>query len=495
MSYVPRTYPDIVRDLLTTLTGGTVQESLLVPAEFDILEPLLLRDRPVRRVSHLQGTIEVGTEPNTADIDYRFTPADFELISLSGVEGEFDAIRFREGANHPKPNTLLNINYYPIETRPVPVTDLNVGSVARTLLETIAREMTMGYLNLDTVYKSAYLDTAEGNALDKVVALVGVKRLPAGTPLVKVRFTRQNGSTGRITVPASTPVTDANANRYLTLTTLTLEPGETNRDVLAAGESLATELVKEGDLDRLEVLVAGISSVSNPEPARQQTSPETDDALRRRTRTALSGSVRGTVNALEFAVRSIPGVREVSVKERPNGVAGEIRIEVAYDTDTEETRTLVEKRIDEYRPAGIRVISASAAKTEVTVNVDLILAGSRLSDNELSQVKSGIEERLSNYLDGLPPDGTIRPARMTSLIMQDAHVIDATVNLSPDLVGRQLDGVLEVNVVNFGPPQYELSPAAAPASTANVTIDLPIHLVTGIGESQARDAIEAGVTA
>lgn len=491
MSYVPRIYPDIVRDLLTTLTGGTVQESLLVPAEFDVLETLLLRDRPVRRVSHLQGTVEVGVAPNTTDIDYRFTAADFELVSLTGVENEFDAIRFRNDAQLPKPNTLLSINYYPIETRPVPITDLNVGSVARTLLETIANEMTMGYLNLDFVYKSAYLDTAEGNSLDKVVALVGVKRLPAGSPLVKVRFTRQAGNSGRISVPAGTSVTDADGSRYLTLSTLTLEPGETTRDVLTGGESLSTKLVEQGELDRLEILVAGISSVSNPEPARQQNSPETDETLRRRTRTALSGSIRGTVNALEFAVRSIPGVREVSIVERPNGTAGEIKIEVAYDTDTEEVRSLVENRIDEYRPAGIRVITAQASRKDVTVNVELTLAGSRLSDNEFQLVKTGIEQRLVDYLESLPPDGMVRPARMTALIMQDERVIDATATLSPDVAGQVLDAVVEVNSVSFGTPEYELSPAASPATTADITIDLPILLVTGTSEDQAKDAIEA----
>ncbi len=494
MSYVSRKYPDIVRDLLTTLTGGTVQESLLVPEEFDILEPLLLRDRPIRRVSHLQGTIVAGVEPHTSNIEYLFTPADFELVSLSGQVGEFDAIRFRKGAHLPKPNTLLNINYYPIETRPVPITDLNVGSVARTLLETIAREMTMGYLNLDFVYKSGYLDTAEGNSLDKVVALVGVKRLPAGNPLVKVRFTRQTGSSGRISVPAGTAVTDADGSRYLTLSTLTLEPGETNRDVLTAGESLATKLVKEAELTRPEILIAGISGISNPEPARQQNSPETDDTLRRRTRTALSGSIRGTVNALEFAVRSIPGVRDVSIKEQPNGIAGEIKVEVAYDTDTEEVRALVENRIDEYRPAGIRVITAQASRKDITINVDLTLAGSRLSDNELQLVEKGIEERLSDYFEGLPPDGTIRPARMTALIMQDDRVIDAAATLTPDLVGQALDAVLEVTAVTFAAPVYELSPAASPASTADITIDLPIFLVTGVNEAQVRESIEASVT-
>ena len=493
MSYLPREYPAIVRDMLTTLTGGTVQESLAVPAGADLLEPLLLRDRPIRRVSHLAGTVVVGSEPHTTDIAYRFTSADFELVSLSGVAGEFDAIRFRASGRLPKPGSILTVNYYPLETRPVPVTDLNVGSVARTLIETIAREMAMGYLHLEHVYKSGYLETAEGNALDKVVALVGVSRLTAGHPVVKVRFTRQSSSPGRISVPAGTAVTDADGNRYVTLTTLTLEPGETSRDVMAAGESVGTTLVAEGAIDRLEILVAGIASVTNPEGARQQASSETDEALRRRTRTALSGSVRGTVSALEFAVRSIPGVREVAVTERPNEIAGEIKIEVAYENDTPEIRRLVQERIDDFRPAGIRVLAGDAALQVVTLNVALTLAGAHLSDNERLQLENGIASRLTTYLESLPPNGTIRPARLTTLVLEDARVVDAAVTLEPTVIGQPLTAVLEVTNVRFAPPLFELAPAASPATSADVTVDLPILLVSGVTAAQATSAIQQAV--
>ncbi len=495
MSYVPREYPAIVRDLLTTLTGGTVRESLDVPDPVDILEPLRLRDRPIRRISHLEGTIVVGKEPETTDLPYRFTPADFELVSLSGAPDEFDAIRFRKNGRAPKPGSTLTVNYYPLETRPLPLTDLNVGSVVRTLVETIAREMAMGYLNLESVYQSAFLDTATGNALDKVVALVGISRLPSGHPLAKIRFTRQSSSTGRISVPAGTSVTDAAGSRYLTLTTLTLEPGETSRDVMAAGESIATKLVAEGEIDRLELLIAGIAAVTNPEPAHLQSSPESDDALRRRTRTALSGLVRGTVSALEFAVRSIPGVRDVAVREMPNGIAGEIKIEVAYENDDEETRALVRERIDDYRPAGIRVISADAARQNVAVTVALTLAGARLADPTLAQVKSGIESRLIDYLEGLPPDGTIRTARLSALVMEDQRVVDAAISLAPDLTGQPLAAVLEVTGVSFPTPAYEKAPSETPATTAAVTVDLPIILVTGVTLAAATTTIEQKLTA
>src|SRR6266568_8083694 len=78
VTYVPRTYPEIVRDMLTTLTGGVVREVLTVPAGSDpVLVLDRLADRPVRRVSHLQGRIKVGAALDAPEVDYRFTPADF----------------------------------------------------------------------------------------------------------------------------------------------------------------------------------------------------------------------------------------------------------------------------------------------------------------------------------------------------------------------------------------------------------------------------------
>jgi uncharacterized phage protein gp47/JayE len=498
MSYVPRHYESIVRDLLTTLTGGTVRESLTAPVEGDLLKPLLLRDRPVRRVSHLEGVVQIGTGPEARDIDYRFTPADFELISLSEEAQPLDAIRFRDGGNSPKPGSTLLINYYPVQTNPVPLTDVNVGSVSRTLLETIARELALSYLHLERIYQSAFLDTAEGNSLDKVVALVGVVRVPAGYPVVKLRFTRQSGSSGRITVPVGTAATDANGNRYLTLTSLTLEPGETTRDVLASGESPGTELVEQGQLDRLETLIAGISSVTNPEPARQQSAPETDDELRRRARGSLHGVVRGTLDALRFGLLSVPGVKEVAIQEFPNGVAGEIKIDVAYTDENPDTRQEVAERIRELRPAGIRVITGEAARQQVAIEAGLILAGAGLADTELKQVQDGVEDRLAGYLQGLAPDGKARSAKLAAMALQDERISDISLTLTPDVTAADYTPAAMLDITRpftFTPPQYEQDPGSAPASVAAVTISLPLHLVAGVSLEEAEAAIQLAIDA
>jgi uncharacterized phage protein gp47/JayE len=493
VTFAPRLYPDIVRDLLTTLSGGTVREQVIAPTDGPIVLDRLA-DRPVRRVSHLEGITPAGAAAEPVRV--RFTDADFELVDTTG-EGTYDAIAFRDTGRKPVPGSPLTVNYYPVETRPVPLTDLNVGSVVRTLLETVAREVALEEQYLDRIYRSAFLETAEGSSLDRVVALIGVTRLPAGHPLVRIRFSRNAAAGGQITVPAGTVVTDADANRYLTTTRLVLEPGETSREVLASGATPDTPTVAAGALDRLEVLVAGVSSATNPEPAHRPSSPESDDELRRRSRGALHGAVRGTLDALRFGVRSVPGVKDVSLVEFPNGVAGEVRIDVAYvNADDAEAEAAVARRIRELRPAGIRVIGAQAARRTVHVNVRVVLAGVGVTGAELDAVTRGVEERIAAKLGDVPPGGTVRANGLVAAALEDSRVVDVEigftdpsgVSLAPLALspGEVLD---LVRPFAFDPPQAEEESDALVATTAHVDAYLPVIPEVGVTMAEIEEAI------
>src|SRR6266702_4480631 len=152
LEYSPRPYPAIVRDLLTTLTGGTVREAAVAPADGPLMLDRLA-SRPIRRVSHLEGVTDVGGTP----VPVQFSDADFTLADTD-ADGQVDAIVFREDGRKPIPGSVLTVNYYPVQIpRPVPLTDLNVGSVVRTLLETVAREIAQEEQQLDLIYRSAFL--------------------------------------------------------------------------------------------------------------------------------------------------------------------------------------------------------------------------------------------------------------------------------------------------------------------------------------------------
>jgi uncharacterized phage protein gp47/JayE len=502
MSYTPRLYDEIVRDLLTTLTGGTVAESVPAPSGDSALVLDRLRNRPVRRISHLQGRIARTAgppDPNDPGLPYKFTAADFELVSTTGDENNKDAIRFREGGRHPLPGSSLVVNYYPVRTKPVPVTDLNVGSVARTLVETIGRELAQVYLQLDTVYKSAFVETAEGRSLDKVVALVGVDRLPVGVAVATLRFSRQSSAAGRITVPVGTAVTDAAGNRYLTLDAITLEPGESTREVLAGAEHAGVSPVDQDTLTRLEVLIAGIDTVTNPQPARRLSAPETDEELRRRARGAFQGVVLGTLDALRFQLMSMPEVKDVAIQEAPNGVAGEIKVDVAYHTDTPEVRIRVEQKIQQVKAAGIRVIAGAASRKRVDVRVQLTLAGTGLTGPELTSLTATIDQKLQAFFTKTGPGATIRRARLAALVLEDPRVVDAQVFLRPvgeaevEELTLASGEVLEViPPIQFSQPLTEQ--AVQTTVSAKVSAVLPVHLVPGVTAAQASQAIQLAMT-
>ncbi len=498
MSFLPRTYDEIVRDLLTTLTSGTVREQVKVLETGGLRITEKLSSRPVRRVSFVE---EIRTDEQGKKTKIRYTAADYELIASDGSENNLDTIRFRKGKQQPDTASILSVNYYPVSAEPTPLTDLNVGSVVRTLMETFARELALSDLSLDYIYKSGYLETATGPSLDKVVALVGVQRLPAGYPTVKVRFSRNAASPGQISIPADTAIVDAKNNRYLTLEALVLEPYESSREVMAAGEKPGTGAVAAGELNRLETIIAGIAEVTNVKESSKSSAAESDDDLRRRAAGALHGVMRGTVNALQYGLLSIPGVKSVNIVEFPNDIAGEVRVEVSYSEDTPEVRALVADRIRELRPAGIRVISGEAAKKPLEVQIDLTLAGKGVSQAELGPLKTAVEMAIAKYLTDLPPGGSARQARMSALILADARIADAKVRLIVPGKEDQENLSLESNEVfevkkpfTFAQVAAE-EQAAAQAVSSKATFYLPLHLVAGVTEAQAQSALETALTA
>jgi uncharacterized phage protein gp47/JayE len=500
MSYVARLYPEIVRDLLTTLTGGTVRESITVPSDpNEALLPTKLQERPVRRVSYLEGVLPNPDDPSADGPTYRFTTADFELVAPDDDPDNKSMIRFRDDGRRPKPGSTLTVNYYPAQTPPVPLTDLNVGSVARTMIETFARELALGYQQLEHVYKSAYLDTADGSSLDKVVALVGVARRVPGAPQVELLVERSPNVGGQITLPANSAITDDDGTRYLTLTPLTLEPYESSRKVLARGETSATPLVDAGKLTRLETLVAGVGKVSNPNAAYTLTAPESDDDLRRRARSSLETNARGTLDALRFGLLAIDGVKDVAITEHPNGVAGEIKIDVAYAADAASVLPFVQRRVEELRPAGVRVLPiGEAAKRRLTVGVALTLAGSGVGGAELDSLKSSAQARLDAYFKSVAAGGMIRRSQMLAKLIEDQRIADAVVTLTPEtgdpLQELQLDTgeVLEIQGYNFSAPTSEQAAAVQLSST--VGLSLPVTLAAGITQAEATTAIDAAFT-
>ena len=287
MSFRRRNYPEVLDNLLTTLVGGVSAESHPFPPPAG--GPSLahhLEQPPVREVVSVYGMLEGREHRFRAGNDYR-------------LEADRQTLTWLASAGAPDPGSLVYVNYLRDDDTPL-VTDLQVGSVVRTITESTALEIARLYAQLEAVYDAGFIDSATGSALDKVVALLDVVRIKGTRPSVKLKFTRADGVRGTISIPAGTRVMDEQVKlEYETIETVSMAQNQNTVTVSARDLEPANEPVAADSLRVLAVPVAGIRSVTNPGPGSRPRADETDLELRARAKNFLHGSERATLGALQ----------------------------------------------------------------------------------------------------------------------------------------------------------------------------------------------------
>ncbi|MGE3956467.1 MAG: baseplate J/gp47 family protein [Vicinamibacterales bacterium] len=504
MSFIDRTYPDIVRDVLTNLTQGVTREVHRIDynpaAKPPVLPAVTLERRPVRRVSFVQGFV-AAADPSNPPVPFVFTANDYDLVGDTPDAADLHTIRFRPFGQKPAPGTDLTINYYPRTTDPAPVTDLNVGSVVRTLLEAVSREVGIVYAQLNAVYDSAFVDTATGDSLDRVVALLGYRRFPAGRPAGAVVFRRRAGSVGSITIPAGTPVTDtADKVRYETVETRTMLAGESVAEVRVRGAAGSTPPVPAGTLTVIQRAIAGLDGVVNERDTTRVNEAETDEELRARAKSALLGANKGTIESIRFGLLQLTDiVRDVKVEEFPNGVPGEIRVNVALREGGSQLPPKVIERLEALRPAGIRVLHGVASPEKLAARVRLTLAGAPLPPAEIEQLRARVRQALTDEVGRRGVGERLRNRPLTASVLADDRIVDAAVALGRDggSVGEPgadfepaPGAAMELASVSFEAEEFT---GAASAAEQAVPVDVrgafTVQLVGGTTMEQAKASL------
>lgn len=115
------------------------------------------------------------------------------------------------------------------------LTDINPGSVLRTIVEAVCEELGYDpddtskltlYNQLINVYNSGFIDFATGSALDNVVSILGVERKPAGKSTGIITFRRSSVPVSDFSVPIGTIVTTEPSKDGVPLEFETTESGE-----------------------------------------------------------------------------------------------------------------------------------------------------------------------------------------------------------------------------------------------------------------------------
>ncbi|MCY7277774.1 MAG: baseplate J/gp47 family protein [Phormidesmis sp. CAN_BIN44] len=296
VNLINRLYPEIRDDLLTALVGGVVNEPIIFDDKVDFY-PLSQAARDVRSIT---GTVT----PEGTDQSQRFTfqrSLDFEVVIGDGAS----AIVWQKGGKRPDDDTIFYVDYFIPNSRS-PITDINVGSVSRTICEAVGREVATVYQQINQAYLAGFVDTATGKSLDLVVAILGIQRKQKGNAIGLVTFFRDPQADGNITINEGTVLsTSKNEATFVTTEIRTLQKGQVRIDVpVTAGENSSGKagLVKANAITTLAQPIAGISRVINFDATVLASEDETDEQLRARAKAALRGAGKGTLAALAQAI-------------------------------------------------------------------------------------------------------------------------------------------------------------------------------------------------
>ena len=384
---VRRPYLEIVDDLLTAIVGGVVNEKIL----FDVKLDAYRLSRAATALRSVTGTVDEQPYTFQQTVDYDFVSP--------------DAVAWLPEGRRPDDNTSFFVDYL-VPGSSSPLSDINVGSVTRTLAEAIGREIATVYEQINEAYRSGFVDSATGTSLDLVVAILGVERKTKDFARGLVTFFRDDASTGAVTIAAGTLLVAGTPERprFETTETRTLLAGTPRIDVPVRGTADFKGEVGEvpaGAIADVVLLLEGIARVSNLDATTLGAEDESDDDLRIRAKAALRAFSKGTQAALEQAVREErgPTVLEVWDPNAPPPRTTEPgRVSLLVEAEPRAFPGVLEA-VHEVRAAGVELTLVAryvylAVRVRGTIAADVPVAGQ-------AKIRSDVATALRGYLAGL----------------------------------------------------------------------------------------------
>lgn len=316
------------------------------------------------------------------------------------------------------------------------LTDMNPGSVIRTLLEVAASKFDEGHYLAEQIINLYFVLSTSGVYLDRRVAERGITR-KAGTK-----------ATGALTVSRSTPApfgqlipqgttfeTEDHTVQVVTTADVTLAQGATsvNISVEAVYVGKAGNLQAGTVLKQVGVAVSLIETVTVAAPGLTGgTDTESDNDLRNRYLTVirLPGTSGNKADYIKWALE-ITGVGGVHVAPLWNG-RGTVKLYLVGADKTPASQAVVDA-VQEYidpnpelgegkAPIGATVTCVAAPAVSINVTATIALDGSKT----LNEVKAAFEYSLVDYLKEIAfsEDTIVRYNRIGSLILDTQGVTD-----------------------------------------------------------------------
>jgi hypothetical protein len=421
LNLIERPFGEIVDDLLTAVVGGVVNEPILFD-EKSLRYPLAEPSNGIRGVT---GTKAKCHTQFRLDVDFLFSEADNALV-------------WRDQGGRPDDETIFYVDYFR-RFSSSPLTDINIGSVTRTLSESIAREIALMYQTINQAYLQAFIDTATGKSLDLVVAILGVRRKTAEYAEALVTFFRDpDAGDGNITIPENVLMSTAKGEATFVSSQLrTLQRGQVRIDVPARATDASkgpAGLVAPGAINTLVVPITGITRITNFDESTLGENDETDEELRARSKEVLRSMGKATLSAIKRAVfENRAAVAQVWDPNDPQNRSAPGTAAILIEVTPGRFQS-VRGVVEETRAAGVRV-DVLARHIFVKPRMRLILQPGLTAAGKLKVVDQVIDA-IGQYLETL---GAGKPALGADMMKAVKEVADVQAAEIADVIVRRSD--------------------------------------------------------
>lgn len=288
-------------------------------------------------------------------------------------------------------------------------------------------------------------------AFDELLDRYGVDRyqLPrkgASAALTTVRLFRPTTAGGAGTVGMSTKLLTLNGIEYITTaaapfnaTDLEVEVGVRAVQAGKLSQVGANQIRRFADQSQL---FDQTLQVNNDEASAGGEDPEDDDTYRERIRAFWNTANKGTLAAIEFGARTVPGVVSAQATEvltaepRPARVV-QLRISDSSGIGSAALGATVLAALDEYRAAGISVVIENSIPQVVDISLKLVFNG----NVDTTTIANGVRGAVVEYVNSLGVGQTLLKSalysvltRFTSagLVVNEESIVAPVGDLVPD---------------------------------------------------------------
>lgn len=254
------------------------------------------------------------------------------------------------------------------------------------------------------------LDGANGDDLDRYAFdRYQLTRKGAAAAVGTVQFNRTSNSVGAGSIPIGTKLVSLAGIEYITTTTANFTAAgpdslasEANVRAAQAGKDFQVGANNIRRFDKPNLLFDPSITVNNVEVTAGGEPAETNDVFRERVRDFWVASRRGTVAAIEFGARLVPGVESANAIEFLNEEGNPDRFVELFIADSSGVASLalataVDQQLIEYRPAGIYV-AVNVSRPQI---VDISFQPSFVAGVDTVGLSEQIRNAIIQYINSL----------------------------------------------------------------------------------------------